>query len=158
MTAERWGQLKSLFGEAVALDPPAQERFLLAVAARDPELENSLRGLVRNHDSAAEILEGPVISQDRIVEYLSAGVRTFQSGEIAGGRFRILRFLGEGGMGEVYAAEDLDLGETVALKTLRPCLSSNEQLVQRFKQEIQIARKVTHPNVCRVFDLFWHRI
>ncbi len=59
-------------------------------------------------------------------------------------------------MGEVYAAEDLDLGERVAIKTLRPALSSNYDLLDQFKQEIQIARKVTHRNVARVFDLFWH--
>ena len=158
MTAERWQRLKSLFDRAAALDGTRQDRFIREVGMEDPALEVSLRSLIGHHDSAATLLNGPLISQERILEYLVAGVRTFQAGEIVGSRFRIDRFIGEGGMGEVYAAEDLELGEKVALKTLRPALSADQQLLQRFKGEIQIARKVTHPNVCRVFDLFWHRI
>lgn len=158
MTAERWALLKSLFDEALALDRAKQAEFLQQLGKRDPTLELSLRSLVRHYDSAPALLEGPLISQQRIIEYLSAGVRTFQPGELVAGRFRIQRFIGEGGMGEVYAARDLDLGEDVALKTLRPCLSSNVELLDRFKLEIQTARRVTHPNVCRVFDLFWHRL
>lgn len=60
-------------------------------------------------------------------------------------------------MGEVYEAEDLELREHVALKTVRPEIAGDRRTMARFKQEIQLARKVTHPNVCRIFDLFYHR-
>jgi len=83
--------------------------------------------------------------------------RSFFPGKVLSGRFRILRCIGKGGMGEVYEAEDLDLKERVALKTMRTDESDDENSLQRFKQEIQLARKVTHPNVSRVFDLFRHR-
>src|SRR5438270_468992 len=77
------------------------------------------------------------------------------------GRYRIVRFLARGGMGEVYEAEDLELGEHIALKTLRTLAASSGssdsraayQQAGRFKREVQLARKVTHPNVCRIFDL-----
>ncbi|MGZ3429207.1 MAG: protein kinase domain-containing protein, partial [Polyangia bacterium] len=73
------------------------------------------------------------------------------------GRYRILRFLARGGMGEVYEAEDLELGVRIALKTLRTLFgsegSSESRAIDRFKREVQMARKVTHPNVCRIFDL-----
>src|SRR5258708_39497393 len=56
-------------------------------------------------------------------------------------------------MGEVYEAEDLLLKERVALKTLRDPVADDETSILRFKREIQLARKVTHPNVCRLFDV-----
>jgi serine/threonine protein kinase len=58
--------------------------------------------------------------------------------------------------GEVYEAEDLDLRERVALKTVQPWIAEQPEAIERFKREIQLARKVTHPNVCRIFDLGHH--
>jgi serine/threonine protein kinase len=62
-----------------------------------------------------------------------------------------------GGMGEVYEAEDQELRERVAVKTIRPEILAQPDAVARFKREVHLARKVTHPNVCRIFDLFRHR-
>jgi tetratricopeptide (TPR) repeat protein/tRNA A-37 threonylcarbamoyl transferase component Bud32 len=81
---------------------------------------------------------------------------TFLVGEYVGARFRIVRFIAQGGMGEVYEADDLELGERIALKTILPEVANQPELMARFKQEIQLARKVTHPNVCRVFDIAVH--
>ncbi len=72
-------------------------------------------------------------------------------------RFEIVRFIGKGGMGEVYEADDRELDQRVALKTVRPELSGDAEMVARFRREIQLSRQVTHPNVCRIFDLFRHR-
>jgi len=69
------------------------------------------------------------------------------------GRFRIEGFLGRGGMGEVYAVEDAELGGRVALKMIHPNLLDNPRAAARFRREITLARQVTHPNVCRVFDV-----
>ena len=78
----------------------------------------------------------------------------FSEGRLLAGRFRIVRFIARGGMGDVYEADDLELRERVALKTVRPEIAGSSQVMERFKREIQLARKVTHPNVCRIFDLF----
>ncbi len=59
-------------------------------------------------------------------------------------------------MGELYEAEDTELGERIALKTIRPEIAADERANQRFKREVQLARKVTHPHICRIFDLFHH--
>lgn len=83
--------------------------------------------------------------------------RTFQDGAWIAGRYRIVRFIAEGSRGEVYAAEDLSLHEHVALKTIRPELASRPDALERFKRELRLARRVTHPHVCRVFDLGEHR-
>ncbi|HOB53794.1 MAG TPA: protein kinase [Acidobacteriota bacterium] len=81
----------------------------------------------------------------------------FPPGAILAERYQILRLLGRGGMGEVYEALDLELHLRVALKTLRPDRMERGVSVARFKREIQLARRVTHPNVCRIFDLGVHR-
>ncbi len=81
----------------------------------------------------------------------------FLPDEIVADRFRITRFLGHGGMGQVFAAEDLDLGGAIALKVIHPAIARDERAIRRFKREVQLARQVTHPNVCRIFDLFAHR-
>ena len=78
---------------------------------------------------------------------------TFAAGEIVGGRYRIVRFIARGGMGEVYEAEDLELQGFVALKTILPEVAEDAVAVERFRREIQIARRITHPNVSRVFDV-----
>src|SRR5262249_16685861 len=76
----------------------------------------------------------------------------FPVGIVLSGRYRILGMLGHGGMGEVYKAFDLILNQTVALKFLTPTRTSEAALV-RFRNEVRIARQVSHPNVCRVYDL-----
>lgn len=76
-----------------------------------------------------------------------------KEGTILAGRYEILKLLGQGGMGAVYKARDIDLDRTVALKIIRPELAKNPQILRRFKQELILARQVTHKNVIRIFDL-----
>ncbi len=85
-----------------------------------------------------------------------AGAFALAPGQLLAARYRIVRPLGRGAVGEVYEAEDLELGGRVAVKILRPEIAGSAHILQRFKREIQLARKVTHPNVCRVFDLVYH--
>ena len=77
----------------------------------------------------------------------------FVPGTILAGRYRIVGMLGRGGMGEVYRAEDLKLGQPVALKFLPKEVSQHADRLTRFHQEVRLARQVTHPNVCRVYDI-----
>lgn len=77
----------------------------------------------------------------------------FVPGAILAGRFRIVAKLGAGGMGEVYRADDLELNHSVALKFLPPALAGNAETLARFRNEVRIARQVSHPNVCRVYDI-----
>ena len=75
------------------------------------------------------------------------------TGDVLGDRYEILKPLGEGGMGAVYKASDRELDRLVALKVIRPELASNLEILKRFKQELILARQVTHKNVIRIFDL-----
>jgi serine/threonine-protein kinase len=77
----------------------------------------------------------------------------FPPGTILAQRYRIAGLLGKGGMGEVYKASDLLLGQSVALKFLPQALSTNGAMLERFRNEVRVARQVSHSNVCRVYDL-----
>ena len=76
----------------------------------------------------------------------------FIAGTVLASRYRIVAALGRGGMGEVYRADDLALNQSVALKFVRPEKGSAAELA-RLRQEVRLARQISHPNVCRVFDL-----
>ncbi|MBI2820034.1 MAG: protein kinase [Acidobacteria bacterium] len=74
-------------------------------------------------------------------------------GTLLADRYEILQLLGEGGMGAVYKAQDRELDRVVALKVIRPELAGQSKVLQRFKQELVLARQVTHKNAVRVFDI-----
>ena len=74
-------------------------------------------------------------------------------GELLSGRYELLQLLGEGGMGAVYKARDLELEREVALKVIRPEMAEHPEILQRFKQELILARQVTDRNVIRIFDI-----
>src|SRR5215475_8508642 len=76
-----------------------------------------------------------------------------EPGTILADRFEILQLLGQGGMGAVYKGRDIELERLVALKLIRPDLASHPEILRRFKQELILAREVTHRNVIRIFDL-----
>lgn len=89
---------------------------------------------------------------------VEAGGRSVLAGRLAphrmlGRRYEIIQLLGEGGMGAVYKARDCELDRMVALKIIRPELAVHEQILARFKQELILARRITHKNVIRIFDL-----
>ncbi len=77
----------------------------------------------------------------------------FVPGTVVAGRYRIISLLGRGGMGEVYRATDLALAQPVALKFLPESLGRDDRAIARFYNEVRMARQVTHPNVCRVYDI-----
>jgi serine/threonine protein kinase len=83
---------------------------------------------------------------------------TFRRGSVIGGRYFIERFIARGGMGEVYEAFDRDLLERVALKTVTSTACDSHSAVRRLKGEVQLARRVSHPNVCRIYDLGTHAL
>src|SRR5829696_4680662 len=84
-----------------------------------------------------------------------AGPR-FAAGEVLAGRYRVVAPLGRGGMGEVYRADDLTLGQPVALKFLPAHLATDPERLALFRKEVAAARRVSHPNVCRVYDITEH--
>ncbi len=88
-----------------------------------------------------------------VVRTGAANSTSFEPGAVFANRYEIIKTLGEGGMGAVYKARDVELEREVALKVVRPELSNNPEIMQRFKQELILARQVTDRNIIRIFDL-----
>jgi serine/threonine protein kinase len=94
--------------------------------------------------------EGPQVSRTLTLETKAEGLTR---GIVFAGRYEILEELGGGGMGKVYRVYDRKLDEEVALKLIRPEIAADRRAIERFQNEIKIARKITHKNVCRMHDL-----
>ena len=85
--------------------------------------------------------------------YVAIGATVLEVGTVLGGRYEIQKLLGMGGMGAVYKARDIEVDRTVGLKVIRPDLAGNQAILARFKQELVLARQVTHRNIIRIYDL-----
>ncbi len=142
MTPPPWDRVKAIFQDAAELPPAEREAFLDRACDGDLSLRQAVEKLLAQTegDETQEI-------------FTNRPQCSLQLNAVLKGRFRILRFIGKGGMGEVYEAADLELGGSLALKTLRPELSNDPEFLTRFRREVQLARQVTHPNICRVFDV-----
>jgi Tfp pilus assembly protein PilF len=151
LTPQRWRRINEIFHLAREKAAGDVESYVREVCAGDDEMRSEVEDMLREHSRTGFMDESPW-SPAR------ADGRTFvfSPGELIAGRYRILRFVSRGGMGEVYEAEDLELHERDALKTLLPAIADDQRMIGRFKQEIQLSRKIGHPNVCRVFDLGMH--
>jgi eukaryotic-like serine/threonine-protein kinase len=105
----------------------------------------------------AAVFTAPITAEFTAAGSAAAARQAFSvglsSGDVVSDRYQIVAHIGEGGMGSVYKALDRELDRIVALKTIRPDLASNASILRRFKQEVLLARKVTHQNVIRIHDL-----
>src|SRR5277367_1547796 len=121
MTPELWHRLKPIFHAALEEDTQNRAAFIDAVCGRDFELKKHLEELLKAEQQATGSIDAPLAHLNGFLD--NNGPR-FQSGELVLGRFRIIRPIGKGGMGEVYEAEDLQLG-IIALKTIRHGIASS---------------------------------
>ena len=94
--------------------------------------------------------QGPPLD---VTETLQTPVRELTTGSTFAGRYQVIEELGHGGMGRVYKVFDTDIKEKIALKLLRPEITLDKEAVERFSNELKLARKISHRNVCRMFDL-----
>ncbi len=88
-----------------------------------------------------------------VTETLATPAEELTTGSIFAGRYKIIEELGKGGMGRVYKAQDTEIREKVALKLLKPEIAADKKTIERFQNELKFARKISHRNVCRMYDL-----
>jgi tetratricopeptide (TPR) repeat protein/tRNA A-37 threonylcarbamoyl transferase component Bud32 len=88
-----------------------------------------------------------------VTETIRTSIKELTTGSTFAGRYQVIEELGHGGMGRVYKVQDTDIKEKVALKLLRPEITLDKETVARFSSELKLARKISHRNVCRMFDL-----
>jgi serine/threonine protein kinase len=88
-----------------------------------------------------------------VTETLETSREELTTGSTFAGRYQIIEELGQGGMGRIYKVNDTDIKEKIALKLLKPEIASDEKTIERFRNEIKLARKIAHKNVGRMFDI-----
>ena len=154
MKPDQWEKVKEIFGDALDREPAERESFVREAAGGDAALLTELLRMLKENERDTDLLSKLALADPKALRQEEKS--RFETSALLARRFRIVRFISRGGMGEVYEAEDLELGERVALKAIRPSVSSDPELRALFKREVQLARRVTHPNVCRIFDLHEH--
>ncbi|MDJ0788254.1 MAG: protein kinase [Myxococcota bacterium] len=131
MRQERFDQIRELFLEACELETSAREAFLGDRCGDDAALREEVASLLGHLDDPTH-----------------RDARETRPGDVLTGRYRLLERVGEGGMGEVFRAEDLEIGVPIALKLLREARTGDA-----LAREVRLSREITHPAVCRVHDL-----
>jgi len=152
MKPERYAQVKEVFRAACEREGDGRTRFLEEVGARDPELREEVESLLDHATERAAGTRGAARDAARI----PPAEERFLPGTIFAKRYRVRGLLGRGGMGEVYRADDVVLGQSVALKFLPRELAGDPRALEWLRHEVRLARQVTHPNVCRVHDFGEH--
>lgn len=162
MNSSSSARAQELFQAARTLPIGQRTAYLDEHCAGDEALRARIEDLLSQHARALETQPAAELEETRasdVTGYTASNPsslendRVLDAGTVIAKRYRIVSLLGRGGMGEVYRADDLILGETIALKFLRRMLAGNREWLDRFTREVQIARAVTHPNICRVHDL-----
>jgi hypothetical protein len=160
MKPERWEAVAQLHRAALEREGSERWAFLEQACGGDEELRQEVLSLLGYDGKTASFMKSPAL--EVAAKQLARGevearrhqpMDRFLPGAVLAGRYRIVALLGKGGMGEVYRADDLTLGQPVALKFLPEAAVQNEDFLARFRNEVRTARRVSHPNVCRVYDV-----
>src|ERR1700694_986397 len=136
MDSERWQRIDRLFHGALQRESGERAAFLSEACAGDDSLRREVQSLLESHEQSENFIEAP--AADLAAELLASGEARLTPGQSVG-PYKIVSLLGEGGMGEVYLAEDLRLGRQVALKRLPAQFALSSERVRRFAHEARAA-------------------
>ena len=146
---------ETLFGEALELPPEHRTAFLDQACRGAPELRRLVEQLLAKHQQAGRSLASSASDPTVTMANANSPAGRFQPAQLIADRFLVVRFIARGGMGEVYEARDQLLqGASVALKVIRPEIAADAAISLRFQQEVVLARKVVHPNLCPIYEIF----
>jgi eukaryotic-like serine/threonine-protein kinase len=148
--AEDWARIKQVFSAALTLPVAERQLYVRDACAADDGLRCAVIELLSAHVEASQGFLEP----NRIV---LAASWLFGEGDHIADRFRVVKRIARGAMGEVYQVYDDRLRLHVALKALRPELISDADTVERFRREVLVTRDIPHDGLCRVFDLIEHQ-
>jgi serine/threonine protein kinase len=150
MKAERWQQIEKVYYAARECDASRRAAFLDEACAGDEELCREVESLLASDDQAGDFLAMPAlkVAADEIAAEQDQSLLGRQVGH-----YRILSLLGAGGMGEVYLAEDMQLGRKIALKLLPKEFTQDRERLYRFEREARAASALNHPNIITIFEI-----
>jgi serine/threonine protein kinase/CheY-like chemotaxis protein/Tfp pilus assembly protein PilF len=141
------GEKKEELDKATGLDVGADDYVVKPFGTK--ELLSRIKAVLRRTTPKVEE-SGEHYAYTRTLEITP---KTLRKGSTIAGRYEVLEELGRGGMGSVYRVADKKIGEEVALKLLNPAVAADKKTIERFRNELKIARKIAQRNVCRMFDL-----
>ena len=150
MNSEQYEKIGELFHAALELPRESRPAFLSGACGADDDLRQEVESLLAAHEQAGDFVANP--GMNMAAEWLA---RDEDAGTVSGriGAYEVISLLGRGGMGEVYLAHDTRLGRKVAVKLLRPGLTSNADAVRRFEQEARAASSLNHPNIVTIYEI-----
>lgn len=153
MSDQRYERIKSIYYEAAALEPAQRDAYIRKACNGDSAIRDELIRLVAADDSAGAFMEQPAISSGALREVASQSLVDAAPTPLPEslGRYRILKLLGEGGMGCVYEAEQDSPRRRVALKVLRAG-AMLPRMLQRFQREVEVLGRLQHPGIARIYD------
>ena len=150
MTSEQWQKVKGLFDAALALAPAKRKNFLKNACGADDELRREVENLLASFEKAEDFMDQPAAAE--VADIIVEESKKFKAGEKIA-HYEIRSQIGEGGMGEVYLANDTRLNRKVALKFLTADLTADKLRLARFKQEAQAASALNHPNIITIYEI-----
>jgi serine/threonine protein kinase len=150
VTPERWQQVEEIFQAALDREPAERAAFLDGACAGDDELKIQAGSLVSAHDAAGDFIEHPAIAQDAQL-LLDEHTQSNIGRDV--GPYKIVKHIGQGGMGEVYLARDTRLDRQVALKILPAYFVADDARLRRFQREARAASALNHPNIITIFEI-----
>jgi tetratricopeptide (TPR) repeat protein len=146
-----WDRLKPLFDAVMAQSPAQRSQIIAQLCGDDAELRSQLQAMLDAQQAETAVV-GPLPAPAPGAPLHDAPA--LLPGQLLLQRFRIVRRIGHGGMGDVYEATDLELNQTLALKTIRGDFARYPGALTLFKTEVQLARRVSGPHVCRIHEFF----
>jgi len=149
LSPEKWQEAKEIFYAALRRTPAEREQFLNESCRGDDDLRREVQSLLSASESAGSFMQNPAVNE--IAEALAAKKERIPLNQSLG-HYRILNLLGQGGMGEVYLAEDTRLERKVAFKVLPSAFAQDAGRMRRFVQEAKAASALNHPNILTIYE------
>jgi serine/threonine protein kinase len=149
MPDQYWENLKEIFHGALASAPKERAAYLDQACDKNPSLRRAVESLLKSHEETGNFVDTPA--------YQAAAEMLVNSLDFKAGKniahYRIVRLLGEGGMGTVYLAEDTKLHRKVSLKFISTRFIQDPERLRRFEQEARAASALNHPNIIHIYEI-----
>lgn len=152
MTSPDWERVKELFEQALELRAERRSSFLVA-SEGDEAVREQVQALLEEHERAGSFLQESPVNKLSAIARSEVATPAIAAGQVLSGRFRIVRFIGRGGMGEVYEAHDTRLRREVAIKVLPQSFAGDAGRLRRFELEARAVASLNHPNILALYDV-----